>query len=35
MNEALRREMLTVELVLALDSDTRGKYRVQQTRRSA
>ena len=33
INEALRREMVAVVGVLAIpDSDTLGKYRVQQTR---
>jgi hypothetical protein len=35
INEALRREMVAVDVVLVPDSDTLGKYRVQQTRKSA
>ena len=36
INEAFRREMVAADVVLAIpDSDTLGKYRVQQTRRSA
>ena len=36
INEAFRREMVAADVVLAIpDSDTLGKYRVQQTRGSA